>query len=137
MRAIKAIHDRQIKEYGGLPRVRDRELLLSVLSGRENACYASERTLDIAELTAAYGLDLSKNHPLNDANKRTALIAMRLFLKLNGYDLTASVEEKYTTIIRVAANEISEATLVQWIRDNLKEIEAQLPCPDLTSTEIV
>ena len=64
LRAIKAIHDRQIKEYGGLPRVRDRELLLSVLSGRENACYASERTLDIAELTAAYGLDLSKKSSL-------------------------------------------------------------------------
>jgi death on curing protein len=74
---------------------------------------------------------------LNDTNKRTALIAIHLFLKLNGYDLTASVEEKYTTIIRVAASEISEAALVQWIRDNLKEIEAQLPCPDLTSTEIV
>ena len=51
--------------------------------------------------------------------KRTARIAMRLFLKLNGYDLAVSPADKYTTIIRVAASEISEDELAQWIRKNL------------------
>ena len=62
----------------------------------------------------------------SDANKRTALIAMRLFLKLNGYDLTASPEANYKTIIRVAASETSEAELVLWIRDNLKDIQSKV-----------
>ena len=56
--------------------------------------------------------------------KRTALIAMRLFLKLNGYDLVASPEEKYKTIIRVAASDISEDELAQWIRKNLEMIKS-------------
>ena len=64
-----------------------------------------------------------KNHPFNDANKRTALIAMRLFLKLNGYDLAAPPEDKYKTIIRVSASEISEGELAQWVRENLRELE--------------
>ena len=61
---------------------------------------------------------------VNDANKRTALIAIRLFLKLNGYDLAATPEDKYKTIIRVAASDISEDELAQWIRKNLEEIKS-------------
>ena len=123
LRVVKAFHDRQINEHGGLPGLRDEELLMSALSRPPDACHYSEPKPDIAELAAAYGFGLAKNHPFNDANKRTAFIAMRLFLKLNGYNLTASAEEKYKTIIRVAASEISEHELTQWVRENLRAIE--------------
>ena len=49
---------------------------------------------------------------------------MRLFLKSNGCDLVASPEDKYKTIIRVAASDISEDELAHWIRNNLKEIKS-------------
>ena len=124
LRVIKAFHDRQINEHGGLPGLRDEGLLLSALSRPENAYHYSDPKLDVAELAAAYDFGLARNHPFNDANKRTALIAMRLFLKLNGYDLVASAKDKYKTIIRVAASEISENELAQWIRKNLKEIKS-------------
>ena len=124
MRVLKAFHERQINEHGGLPGLRDEGFLLSVLSRLENAYHCSDEKPDVAELAAAYGFGLTKNHPFNDANKRTALIAIRLFLKLNGYDLAVSPEDKYTTIIRVAASEISEDELAQWIRKNLEEIKS-------------
>ena len=122
LRVVKAFHDRQINEHGGLPGLRDEGLLLSALSRPENAYHYSEQKPDVAELAAAYGFGLAKNHPFNDANKRTALIAIRLFLKLNGYDLAASAEDKYKTIISVAASEISEGELAQWIRETLREV---------------
>ena len=56
--------------------------------------------------------------------RRHSMIAMRLFLKLNGCDLVASLEDKYKTIIRVAASDISEDELTHWIRNNLKEIKS-------------
>jgi len=124
LRVIKAFHDRQINEHGGLPGLRDEGLLLSALPRPKSAYHYSDPKPDIAELAAAYGFGLAKNHPFNDANKRTALIAIRLFLKLNGYDLAASPEHKYKTIIRVAASDISEDKLAQWIRKNLKEIKS-------------
>ena len=124
LRVLKAFHERQINEHGGLPGLRDEGLLLSALSRLENAYHCSDVKPDVAELAAAYGFGLAKNHPFNDANKRTALIAIRLFLKLNGYDLAVSPEDKYTTIIRVAASEISEDELAQWIRKNLEEIKS-------------
>ena len=124
LRVIKAVHDRQINEHGGLPGLRDEGLLSSALSRPENSFHYSEPKPDVSELAAAYGFELAKNHPFNDANKRTALIAMRLFLKLNGCDLVASPEAKYKTIIRVAASDISEDELAQWIKKNLKEIKS-------------
>ena len=51
---------------------------------------------------------------------------MCLFLKLNGYDLAASPEDKYKTIIQVAASDIIEYELAQWIRGNLKEIKSKI-----------
>ena len=124
LRVIKAFHDRQINEHGGLPGLGDEELFLSALLRPENAYHYSDRKPDVAELAAAYGFGLAKNQPFNDSNKRTALIAMRLFLKLNGYDLAASPEDKYKTIIYVAASDITEDELAQWIRKNLKEIKS-------------
>ena len=97
---------------------------MSALSRPENAYHYSDWKPDVAELAAAYGFGRAKNNPFNDANKRTALIAMRLFLKLNGYDLAASPEEQYKTIICVAASDITEDELAQWIRKNLKEIKS-------------
>jgi len=124
LRVIQAIHDRQINEHGGLPGLRDEGLLLSALSRSENAFHYSDPKPDVAELAAAYGFGLAKSHPFNDANKRTALIAIRVFLKLNGYDLAAAPEAKYEMIIRVAASDVSEDELAQWIRKNLKEIKS-------------
>ena len=70
-------------------------------------------------MAAAYEFGFAKNHRFNDANKRTALIAMRPFLKLNGYDLAASPEEKYKRNIPVATSAISENEMAQWISKNL------------------
>ena len=124
LRVMKAFHDRQINEHGGLPGLREEGLLLPALSRPQNAFHYSDTKPDVAELAAAYGFGLAKNHPFNDANKRTALIAMRVFLKLNGYDLVASPEDKYKSIIRVAASDISEDEIAQWIRKNLKKIKS-------------
>ena len=121
LRVIQAFHDRQINEHGGLPGLRDEGLLLSALSRPENAYHCSDSKPDAAELAAAYGFGFAKNYPFNDANKRTALIAMRLFLRLNGYDLAASPEDKYKMIIRVAASNISENELAQWVRKHWKK----------------
>ena len=59
---------------------------MCLISRPENAYHYFDPKPDVAERAAAYGFGFAKNYPFNDANKRTALIAMRLFLKLSGYD---------------------------------------------------
>lgn len=115
---VVAIHRRQLAEHGGLEGLRDEELLQSALSRPKNLLAYSESPPDMASLAAAYGYGIVKNHPFVDGNKRTAYVVMRTFLKLNGYDIQASSEEKYQIWIDVAVGKLSEAELASWIREH-------------------
>lgn len=88
--AVKAIHQRQIAEHGGSPGLRDEGLLKSALARPHNLLAHSEQHPDVARLAASYAHGIAHNHPFIDGNKRTALIAARTFLLLNGRDLEAS-----------------------------------------------
>jgi death on curing protein len=59
-----------------------------------------------------------------DGNKPTALAAIIMFLGLNGRDLDAPVEEVGSIIDGVAAGEVSEIALADWIRKHLKPLDA-------------
>ena len=101
--------------HGGMPGLRDENLLESTLA-RPRQRYAYEPAVDLAALAAAYGFGLARNHPYNDGNKRVAFVAMAVFLGLNGYELTARDADVVTAIVALAAGEIDEEALSDWIR---------------------
>jgi death-on-curing protein len=74
-------------------------------------------------LAATYGFGLAKNHPFLDGNKRTALAAVAVFLDVNGYELVAPQAEAVTTVLRLAAGELSEAQLAAWITANIQPFD--------------
>ncbi len=117
-RAVLAIHRLQIAEHGGEDGLRDIGLLKSALAKAQNQAAYSDKA-DIATLAAAYTFGIVKNHPFLDGNKRTGLVAMRTFLILNGRDITAEPEEKYFTIMDLAAGKMTENALAAWIRSCL------------------
>ena len=102
---------RQIAEHGGLEGIRDEGLLESALSRPQNLLAYSESPPDMASLAAAYAYGIVKNHPFVDGNKRTAYVVTRTFLRLNGYDLQASSQEKYQIWIDLAIGKLSEDEL--------------------------
>ena len=111
---ILAVHDEQIAEHGGLAGLRDAGLLESALARPLNlALYGKP---DYADLAACYGVGIAKNHPFVDGNKRTAFVAVELFLALNGRRLGASDTEAVLTMLAVAAGKIDEAACAEWIR---------------------
>lgn len=115
---IHAVHEEQLAEHGGGTGLRVANLLGSALGRPEQlACYG---TPDIADLAAAYGYGISRNHPFVDGNKRTAFVATELFLALNGCDLIATDVECVVTMLDVAAGEIEEAAFAQWIRSHIQ-----------------
>ena len=111
---IVAVHEAQLAEHGGGAGVRDAGLLQSALARPEQL--AAYGTPDVHELAACYGWGLSRNHPFVDGNKRTAFVALELFLALNGQELTATDADCVITMLGVAAGEISEHELAEWIR---------------------
>ena len=115
-RLILAIHDEQLREHGGAAGVRDDGLLESALARPLNA--ASYGEPDLAELAALYALGIARNHPFVDGNKRTAYVALELFLDLNGVDLTASDAESTVAMLDMAAGELTDDEFTLWVREH-------------------
>ena len=118
---ILAVHEEQLAEHGGAAGIRDAGLLDSALSRPINrAAYGDEKNSkpDVADLAASYAVAIAKNHPFVDGNKRTAYVAMELFLALNGAALTADDANCVMTTLAVAAGEIDEEALAAWVRVN-------------------
>ncbi len=113
---IIAIHHRQIAEHGGSEGLRDEGLLSSALARPQNLFAYGQPTPDLPALAAAYAYGLARDHPFVDGNKRTALIATRTFLLLNGVNLEAGQDEKFLTFQRLAAGLLTETELADWIR---------------------
>jgi len=61
---------------------------------------------------------IARNHPLPDGNKRLAWICLVTFCDVNGYELFVSKEEAVRTVVAVAAGELSEDDLCEWISRN-------------------
>jgi len=111
-----AIHSRQLRRFGGAPRLRDEGMLRSALERPVNK-WRYEQS-EMAELAAAYAFGLAKNHAFVDGNKRIAFMAMVAFLLKNGILFDPQPAHATAIILSLAAGEVSEESLTRWIRDN-------------------
>lgn len=111
----EAVHSEQLRAHGGRLGLRDENLLESALA-RPRQRWAYEEGIDLAELAAAYGFGIAKNHPFIDGNKRTALVSIGVFLRMNGVRLMASEPEAVEVMLGVASGELGEPALAAWCR---------------------
>lgn len=114
---VTAIHDEAIYEFGGLSGIRDTGLLESALDRPRNRLAYQPKTT-VFELAASLCFGLAKNHPFVDGNKRTALLAARAFLFVNGHLLEPAEEDEVLTIVAVAEGSVSEQELAEWMERN-------------------
>lgn len=113
---IEAVHDEQLAEHGGLAGVRDAGALASALARPFNL--AAYGTPDAADCAAAYAYGIARNHPFVDGNKRTAFVAMQLFLVLNNVAVVADEATCVVVMLALADGSLDETTLARWIRDH-------------------
>ena len=112
-RALILLPNESLAEHGGSSGLRDEGLLESGLSQPQNlAAYGSP---DHADLAAAYGYGLAKNHPFVDGNKRAVFLAVGVFLAF-GWRLAASQAEATIAMLALAAGELDAAAFAEWIR---------------------
>lgn len=112
---VDAIHNEQIREHGGLAGTRDEHALESALARPQQKWHYAPKT-DMAVLAAAYGFGLARSHPYRDGNKRIAFLAVYTFLGLNDWDFTAAEADVVTQFLALAAGELTEGDLAEWIR---------------------
>ena len=117
-----AIHSRQLAEHGGADGLRDQGLLESAL-GRPRHLFAyTDPTPEMPRLAAAYAFGIAKNHAFIDGNKRTAAVVCETFLMLNGFELTATDAEAYPIFLALAAGELPEEALTEWLSTNCSKL---------------
>jgi death-on-curing protein len=89
-----AIHQVMIRKYGGSDGIRDMGALESALMRPQSGYYE-----DIIFEAAALFESLIINHPFIDGNKRVAFAATDIFLRINGYQVTAMHSEIHVAIM--------------------------------------
>ena len=117
---VLAIHDRQLAEFGGSNGLRDPNLLESALARPQQPHAYGDPRPDLVQLAASVAFGLARNRPFVDGNKRTAYVAYRTFLALNGADLEATDEEKYLTMLALAEGKLKEKEFAAWLGTHLR-----------------
>jgi death on curing protein len=113
-RALELLHDESLAEHGGSTGLRDEGLLESALGRPQNLLAYGQP--DFADLAAAYGAALVKNHPFAEGNKRAGFLSVGLFLGLNRYRLDATQVDAVLTMFALAAGDLEERAFAAWIR---------------------
>jgi len=116
---ILLLHDDIVAATGGATGVRDEGLLDSALARPLNR-FAYEGVDELIELAATYAVAIAANHPFIDGNKRSAFMALGLFLEENGLTLTATDDDATEAMLGVARGEITIAALTEWLRPRVE-----------------
>ena len=114
------IHCNQIKLYGGLPGIRDINLLSSAIAMPHASFHGEYLHNDIYEMAAAYAFHIGKNHPFVDGNKRTALVSALVFLELNGISISDSQGKLYDAMLDLSTGKLNKSEFASILR-KLKE----------------
>jgi death-on-curing protein len=78
---------------------------------------------DLVDKAAVLCVRLARNHPLPDGNKRVSYLATLEFLARNGFEWAPpSVDETVATIEAVAAGQLAEREVADWLRANLNQV---------------
>jgi len=114
---VLEIHRDQIVRYGGLPGLRDLDLLKSAVAMSQATFDGTFLHTDIFEMAAAYLFHIVGNHPFLDGNKRVGTAACLVFLELNGYEFTAPEKELVEIVFALARGEVSKADITIFVRN--------------------
>lgn len=104
--------------------VRDENLLASAVNTPFQTFMGNDLYPSLYDKAAQLCYGLANNHPFTDGNKRTALHTMYVYLIINGFDIMATQQDVENMIIDVAAGNMTNTELVQWLQKNTVEIDA-------------
>ena len=103
---VREIHQAAIRDFGGSDGIRENALLESAVAATRATLKGKSIYASLTEIAAAYLYYLCRNHPFLDGNKRTALGACLVFLRLNGVETKPDGPEWEQLVLDVAASRI-------------------------------
>ena len=105
-------HIQLIERYGGATGIRDAGALESALHRPQTGYYDT-----IIHEAAALMESLVQNHPFMDGNKRVAFAVVDVFLRINGFSITADSMDIYNHMLKLFAEHSFDLEhLVPWLQ---------------------
>lgn len=115
-RELFVLHADALEDTGGLPGVHTPEAVQAVLDQVRGGFGDTEFYPTVADKAAFQAYSLLRNHPFVDGNKRVAYQVMDVFLGLNGYGISATVDEQERAILGVASGELDRDAFFGWVK---------------------
>ena len=119
---VREIHAEALKSFGGLQGIRDENLLASAVLTPQSSLGGKSPYADIVEVAAAYLFYICGNHPFLDGNKRTAMMAAIVFLRLNGVETAPDSERWEHFVLEVASGKLDRDDTTRRLRGLLKRV---------------
>ena len=113
---VREIHAEAISRFGGSDGVREQALLESAVAAPQASFGGKSPYADIVEVAAAYLFYICRNHPFIDGNKRAALGACLVFLRLNGIEPNTDGPEWEELTLAVAASTLDRSETTARLR---------------------
>ena len=101
-----------------------RSLIESALARPQQAAVYDNADLIGQAATLCFGL--IKNHPWVGGNKRTATALTERFLKLNGFEITASISELLELVYAIESDRWNLTEIDLWFRQHTQPREIKL-----------
>ena len=119
---VRKIHDEAVRIFGGLHGIRDGALLASAVFAPQSSFGGKSPYIDLIDIAAAYLFYLGRNHPFLDGNKRTAMAAAVVFLRLNGFDPAADSDDWERLVLDVASGKIDREQTTRRLRKLVRKM---------------
>lgn len=111
-------HQLLIERYGGAGGLRDAGALESALHRPQTGYYDT-----LIHEAAALLESLIQNHPFIDGNKRVAFAVTDVFLRVNGYRITADSKTIYAALMKLFdAKTLDLEHLVSWLESIVEQV---------------
>jgi death-on-curing protein len=113
---VLEIHSEAISRFGGSTGIRDISLLESAVAAPQASFGGNSVYSDVPEMAAAYLFFLCSNHPFIDGNKRAALGACIVFLRLNGIATKHDSQDWEDLTLEVASSKLDREESTRRLR---------------------
>lgn len=104
-----------IKRTGGLDGIRDEGSLDSAINSPFQSFGGEELYPSIQAKAARLEFSIIKNHPFLDGNKRIGILAMMVFLDVNGIKLKCTDKEIVDLGLGIASGKYDDKYMIEWI----------------------
>lgn len=112
---VIAMHDAFLQKFGGLPGIRDINLLMSAVEIPKSRMFGQDLYPTIYNKASAYLYHIVCNHPFNDGNKRTGFGAALLFLKANSIPIKFDKKKYENLVVEVSKAKVTKEEIAHFL----------------------